>query len=92
MSKLPRFVRLAFVLFIAAMVVFCALLLFPDYFIIDKRSHMMRKQQISMAKGNQEADESSSELEKLFNKRKQFAKIAAYNAHLLTKGFTDEQV
>jgi len=53
---------------------------------------MMRKQQISMAKGNQEADESSSELEKLFNKRKQFAKIAAYNAHLLTKGFTDEQV
>jgi len=85
-------VRLAFVLFIAAIAVICALLLFPDYFIIDRRFHIIQKKQTLMAKGNQEADKSSSELENLPMKREQFTKIAAYDAHLLAKGFTDEQV
>ncbi|EZA62444.1 hypothetical protein DMN91_004015 [Ooceraea biroi] len=93
MFKFPRFVRLAFVLVISATaVIFCTLLLFPDFFIVSRRIHVAEGGEISVReRKNEEADGFLSE-PRLPSKREEFVKIAAYDAHLLANGFTNEQV
>lgn len=106
MCKFSRFVRFTFVLFTGlTAVVFCTLLLFPDFFIVSDRNFrvIFQKEQtgqdkkeslkVLVSRYNGEANEDLPEPKsRLPSKREEFAKIAAYDAHLLARGFTIEQV
>jgi len=87
MRKLPR---LVFVLLIGTTTaIFCTLLLSPGFLAIDRRPS--RKEQMSIKEEKEENRRSVSGIG-LSDARQQFARRASLDAHLLGRGFTDEQV
>lgn len=93
MYKFPRLVRLAFVLItVATAVLLYVFLLHPDFLAVDRRFRI-QPSQLMPAKGKENKEVTSWWSPRGVNgRREEFAKIAAFDAHLLTKGFTDEQV
>jgi len=89
MRKLPR---LVFVLLIGtATAIFCTLLLSPGFLATDRRPSASRKEQMSIKEEKEENRRSVSGIE-LSDARQQFARRVSLDAHLLGRGFTDEQV
>ncbi|XP_011634119.1 alpha-(1,3)-fucosyltransferase 7-like [Pogonomyrmex barbatus] len=87
MRKLPRFI---FVLLTGTTVaIFCMFLLSQSF--LDRRFLASRKEHVSI-RGEKEEDKKSISDSGLPNAREQFARMASLDAHLLSRGFTDEQV
>lgn len=89
MRKLSHF---AFVLLIGTTaVIFFTLLLSPSFLVADRKSSASRKGQVSIREEKEENRRSVSG-SGLPNARLQFARTVSLDAHLLGRGFTDEQV
>lgn len=87
MRKLSQF---AFVLLIGTTaVIFFTLLLSPGFLAADRKSSASRKGQVSI---REEKEENRRSVSGLPNARLQFARTVSLDAHLLGRGFTDEQV
>ncbi|KAL0112208.1 hypothetical protein PUN28_011937 [Cardiocondyla obscurior] len=89
MRNLPR---LAFVLFIGtAVTIFCTLLLSSGFLTADKKSSASRKGQVFIGEEREENKIFAPTLGPL-NVSQQFLKMASLDAHLLRRGFTNEEI
>nr|XP_012233408.1 PREDICTED: alpha-(1,3)-fucosyltransferase 6-like [Linepithema humile]XP_012233409.1 PREDICTED: alpha-(1,3)-fucosyltransferase 6-like [Linepithema humile]XP_012233410.1 PREDICTED: alpha-(1,3)-fucosyltransferase 6-like [Linepithema humile]XP_012233411.1 PREDICTED: alpha-(1,3)-fucosyltransferase 6-like [Linepithema humile]XP_012233412.1 PREDICTED: alpha-(1,3)-fucosyltransferase 6-like [Linepithema humile]XP_012233413.1 PREDICTED: alpha-(1,3)-fucosyltransferase 6-like [Linepithema humile]XP_01 len=96
MLKFSQFRRLAFVLLITVTItIFCKLLLAPIFFTSDRRSPVFKNGQTSITKEEKEKL-GNPEWWKFFFRSKilneQLMKMTTLDAHLLERGFTNEQV